>query len=271
MEPIPTPSNPAAQAGAQAPATAAQPDAQVAKPDVQLAPPDAQSAPPDAQPATDPSPPAAAVLAVDAWPVSPSPVPQCEGLSPPQRTALAAIGGGQSLACAAQVAGVSASTLYRWRTKDPAFIAALNAWRGQTNDAVRDRLLAMSDQAALTILGGLRAGDTKLAMALLKLLGAAAPVQIGPATADQAQRILGREDLQEQEQAYDSSRALRADGRRLAERIKSNELWDKMLADPAYQAKRNAEAMAEVERLMDEEDDEDEDWDEDEDDDDEED
>jgi hypothetical protein len=259
MEPIPTHPNPAAQAGAQAPATAAQPDAQPA-------PPDAQVVQPDVQPATDPAP--QAVLAVDAWPVSPSPVPQCEGLSPPQRTALAAIGGGQSMACAAQVAGVSASTLYRWRTKDPAFIAALNAWRNQTNDAVRDRLLAMSDQAALTILGGLRAGDTKLAMALLKLLGTAAPAPLGPTTADEAQRILGREDLQEQEQAYNSSRALRADSRELADRIKANEIWDKTLADPAYQAQRHAEAKAEVERLMAEEDDED---DEDEEDDDEED
>ncbi|MDB5300781.1 MAG: hypothetical protein JWO87_2444 [Phycisphaerales bacterium] len=145
------------------------------------------------------------------------------------------------------------------RIKDPAFIAARNGWRNHTNEAVRDRLLAMADQAALTVLGGLRAGDTKLAMALLKVLGAAAPVPNGPATADEALRTLGRQELQEQEQAYDSRIALREGGRRLAQRIKSDEIWDKALSDPARQAARNAEIKAEFEHLMDDEDDEDED------------
>ncbi|MDB5305684.1 MAG: hypothetical protein JWM97_3233 [Phycisphaerales bacterium] len=119
----------------------------------------------------------------------------------------------------------------------------------------------MADQAALTVLGGLRAGDTKLAMALLKVLGAAAPVPNGPATADEALRTLGRQELQEQ--AYDSRIALREDGRRPAERIKSDEIWDKALSDPARQAARNAEIKAEFEHLMDDVDEDDEDEDDD--------
>ncbi|MDB5305458.1 MAG: hypothetical protein JWM97_3007, partial [Phycisphaerales bacterium] len=229
----------------------------------QHAPPDLRPAQLDAPPAPDPASPAGTVVAVEAWPVSPSLVPQAEGLSPPQRTALAALAGGQSLACAVQVAGVSASTRYRWRTKDPAFIAALNAWRSQTNNLVRDRLLAMTDQAAHVILGGLRTGDTKLALALLKLLGTTASVPLGPTTADKAQRLLGREELEEEEIAYNSGRDLRANRRKLAERIKSEDAWEKLQADPAYQAKRLAEHRAEAQRQNDEDDDEDDDDDDD--------
>ena len=164
------------------------------------------------------------------------------------------------MSCAAQVAGVSASTLYRWRTKDPAFIAALNAWRSQTNVAIRDRLLAMSDQAALTLLGGLRAGDTKLALALFKLLGTAAPVPIGPTTADEAQRILGRKELEEQKEAYESRCALEDGSRRLAQSIRWNQSFQESLAESASrQPQRNAESKAKLPRLVNEEDDEEED------------
>ncbi|HWE93296.1 MAG TPA: hypothetical protein VG269_04920 [Tepidisphaeraceae bacterium] len=251
LEPIPTPSHPAADAGAQAPTTAAQPEVQSdAQPDTQVAPPDTQSVHPNAPSAPEPASPAGTVVAVEAWPVSPSLVPQAEGLSPPQRSALAALAGGQSLACVVQVAGVSASTLYRWRTKDPAFIAALNAWRSQTNNLVRDRLLAMTDQAAHVLLGGLRAGDTKLALSLFKLLGTAAPNPLGPTTADEAQLILGREELQEREKVYTASRDLEGGNLRFAQKIKSNEAWDKQEADPVYQASLRAGLRSEIQSLM---------------------
>jgi hypothetical protein len=129
---------------------------------------------------------------VDVQPVSPTLIPQCEGLSAQQRVAIAALASGQSITASAQTAGVSGATIYRWRTKDPVFIAAVNAWRNQAHDAVRDRLVAMADQAAMTILGAMRKGDAKMAMALLKGLGSLSPATRGPESPEAARRELDR-------------------------------------------------------------------------------
>jgi AcrR family transcriptional regulator len=134
---------------------------------------------------------------LDARPVSPTLIPQCEGLSSQQRIAVAALASGQSIAACAQSAGVSGGTLYRWRTKDPAFIAAVNAWRGQAQDAVRDRLLAMADEAAMAVFAAIRNGDAKMGMTLLKCLGAASPISRGPTTIDSARQDMDRQEWEQ--------------------------------------------------------------------------
>ncbi|HWE97194.1 MAG TPA: hypothetical protein VG269_24760 [Tepidisphaeraceae bacterium] len=141
--------------------------------------------------------PDAALQVVDAQPVSPTLIPQCDGLSAQQRVAIASLASGQSISSSAQSAGVSGATIYRWRTKDPAFIAALNAWRNQANTAVRDRLLAMADQAAMTIFGAMRKGDAKTAMTLLKGLGAIAPTPQGPTAVPAVRQDLDREECKQ--------------------------------------------------------------------------
>jgi hypothetical protein len=134
---------------------------------------------------------------LDARPVSPTLIPQGEGLSSQQRIAVAALASGQSIVACAQSAGVSGATLYRWRTKDPAFIAAVNAWRGQAQDAVRDRLLAMADEAAMAVFAAIRNGDAKMGMTLLKCLGAASPISRGPTTIDSARQDMDRQDWEQ--------------------------------------------------------------------------
>ncbi|MDB5357619.1 MAG: Helix-turn-helix of insertion element transposase [Phycisphaerales bacterium] len=134
---------------------------------------------------------------LDAQPVSPSLIPQCEGLTSQQRIAVAALASGQSVAACARSAGVSGATLYRWRTKDPAFIAAVNAWRGQAQDAVRDRLLAMADEAAMAVFAAIRNGDAKMAMTLLKSLGAVSPTSRGPTTVDSARQDMDRQEWEQ--------------------------------------------------------------------------
>ena len=134
---------------------------------------------------------------LDAQPVSTSLIPQCEGLSSQQRIAVAALASGQSVAACARSAGVSGATLYRWRTKDPAFIAAVNAWRGQAHDAVRDRLLAMADEAAIAVFAAIRNGDARMAMTLLKGLGAVSPASRGPTTINTARQDMDRQEWEQ--------------------------------------------------------------------------
>src|SRR6185437_4848455 len=77
---------------------------------------------------------AAAPQSVVATPAFPPvcPFPQIKGLSIAQKSALAALIAGKGPHQAARMAGVDRSTLYRWRTNDFDFMAALNAWRQQS-------------------------------------------------------------------------------------------------------------------------------------------
>src|SRR5690348_2306126 len=50
-------------------------------------------------------------------------------VSAQQETALRALAAGRALGEVAAEAGVDRGTLYRWRTRDPQFMAALKAWR----------------------------------------------------------------------------------------------------------------------------------------------
>lgn len=108
----------------------------------------------------------------------PPTVPVIEGkLTPEQAKVLQQIMSGKSIVSAAQTAGVSRSTVYRWQSDDPHYIAALNAWKQQTQESVRNRLLAMSDRAVVAINNALLTCDARTAMSLLKGLGLLSPVQ----------------------------------------------------------------------------------------------
>jgi len=98
-------------------------------------------------------------------------------LSPPQTQVLKAIMAGKSISAAAESAGVSRSSVYRWQNDDPNYIAALSAWRQQTEDSVRHRLLAMADRAVVAINNALLSCDHKAGFALLKAMGLLTPPQ----------------------------------------------------------------------------------------------
>ena len=104
------------------------------------------------------------------------PLPQVTGLTHLQRIALQAIAAGQTATDAAQSAGVDRSTLYRWRTKDENFIAALKAWRDNARETAADKLLAAVDDAAGVVAqAGFRRGDVKAALTILKSFGTLVP------------------------------------------------------------------------------------------------
>ncbi|MDB5329672.1 MAG: Helix-turn-helix of insertion element transposase [Phycisphaerales bacterium] len=113
-------------------------------------------------------------------PVAPPILPLTTGLSAQQQIALAALASGQLPTAAAKSAGVVASTLYRWRKQDPAFIAALNAWRNLAQEAAHDRVLAMAGQATATVMAAMQSGDARTALTILKGLGAITPSAKGP-------------------------------------------------------------------------------------------
>jgi len=82
-------------------------------------------------------------------------------LSPQQTRVLAEISVGKSITAAAASAGVNRMTIYRWQRNDANYRAALNAWRRQTADSVRHRLLAMADRAVAAISNALSDADAQ--------------------------------------------------------------------------------------------------------------
>jgi hypothetical protein len=64
--------------------------------------------------------------------------PVLEGkLSAGQFSVLREIMAGKSIAAAAKSTRVSRSTIYRWQSEDANYIAALNAWKRQTDESIR--------------------------------------------------------------------------------------------------------------------------------------
>jgi hypothetical protein len=89
-------------------------------------------------------------------------------VSESQAAALRVLVAGRPMVEAATEAGVDRGTLYRWRTQDTHFMAALNAWRAETRAHARDRMLAMADKAIGAVAGGLDKGDARLGLRVLK-------------------------------------------------------------------------------------------------------
>ena len=96
-------------------------------------------------------------------------------LSPKQQQAIGLMLSGCSMADTARRAGVSRGTLYKWR-RNERFLAAMESWRSDMQQAARSRLLNLSGMALKTILRALEGGDAKVALAIFKGLGVFATV-----------------------------------------------------------------------------------------------
>lgn len=94
------------------------------------------------------------------------------GLSGTQETALDALRGGATFASAAQAAGVTRVTVYRWLRGDPHFRAAYNAWQQEVAESARARLVKLADMAVDVVEKALRRGDEKVAVRVLRGIGA---------------------------------------------------------------------------------------------------
>ena len=99
-------------------------------------------------------------------------ITKVEELGQTQQTALAALKGGKSFPQAAEVAGVSRATVYRWVQTDPHFRAAYNQWQQEQAESARARVLGLADKAVQVVDKALDRQDEKVAMGMLKHLGA---------------------------------------------------------------------------------------------------
>ena len=94
-----------------------------------------------------------------------------EILKPQQLAVLERLLVGESVAKAAEAAGIDRSTVHRWQREDYAFQAAYNRRRRELYEAAQTRLLALAEEAADIVANAVRGGDTRAAIAVLKGLG----------------------------------------------------------------------------------------------------
>ena len=106
-------------------------------------------------------------------------VARTDELTIAQQAAIEALRSGCSFVRAAEGAGVSRVTLYRWVRGDAAFRAAYNAWQAEMADSARARLLKLTDQAVDVVEAALRRSDEKTAVQMLKDLGVLRPRRRG--------------------------------------------------------------------------------------------
>jgi len=132
--------------------------------------------------------------AIPPAPAEPGLVERPEGLTTTQARVLQALVAGTGVAAAARDAGVSRTMVYRWQKSDPKFTALLNAWRRQTLESARDRLIALSDTAVSAVQSAVSNGDGRLALQVLRLLevergarrGSDDPQEVGRRLAEQS-------------------------------------------------------------------------------------
>jgi hypothetical protein len=133
--------------------------------------------------------------------------PVLEGkLSTIQLSVLREVMAGKSIMAASRSTRVARSTIYKWQSEDPDYIAALNAWKRQTDESIRNRLLAMADRAVTAINNALLSCDTKAAVSLLKGLGMFSPVNHGSADAKSVEDELKLNRLESETQVKEQYR-----------------------------------------------------------------
>jgi len=135
--------------------------------------------------------------------------PVLEGkLSPGQLSVLREIMAGKSIAAAAKNTRVSRSTIYRWQSEDANYIAALNAWKRQMDESVRNRLVALADRAVTAINNALLTCDAKTAMSLLKGLGMLSAVKHGETDVEVVKRNVKLQDWENRARMWKQDQSL---------------------------------------------------------------
>jgi hypothetical protein len=108
----------------------------------------------------------------------PALAPPRHGVEPPdvelseqQTHALELIMTGESFKEIADKVNIDRGTLYRWRTTDPNFIAALNRWRAEVQQNTRDQVVALSREAVKSLSHVFQRHQGSAEMKLLDKLG----------------------------------------------------------------------------------------------------
>lgn len=124
-------------------------------------------------------------------------VPGPPALSPKQEQALTSILTGAAITKDAQEAGVDRRALHRWLAHDARFIAALNRYQREMDDARRQRLRLLSGKAVKALEDILDDGSAppplrlRAATAVLKAVQAERPV--GPTPEEEVELALAQE------------------------------------------------------------------------------
>jgi hypothetical protein len=92
-------------------------------------------------------------------------------LTPQQALAVDALTAGATHADAAQVAGVDRTTVSRWATRHPAFIAEVNRRRLERAEATRSRVEILTMRSIELVAAAINDGDAALAMQWLRIHG----------------------------------------------------------------------------------------------------
>ena len=111
-----------------------------------------------------------------------------------QEQALQQLAAGTSIKETARVVGVGRRTVHRWLKEDANFAAAYNAWRRETVDSGRARVLAMTDLALDTVQNAMLQGNARIAVQVAKATGALDAPRPGPSDAGELRR---RRELKE--------------------------------------------------------------------------
>jgi phage terminase small subunit len=88
-----------------------------------------------------------------------------------QRLAIEALVAGKNMTAAAQAAGVTRATLWRWMNKDADFQAALNSYKRELFEQVETQAVGLAKLAIEAVEKALREGDAKTGLAVLRGLG----------------------------------------------------------------------------------------------------
>ena len=87
------------------------------------------------------------------------PLPPEAQLSPVQQEAFGLLIVGISDTDVAKTLRINRTTIWRWRTYDPNFIAALNQWRAKVIERVRDGMLALAEEAEKVVVASVKDGN----------------------------------------------------------------------------------------------------------------
>ena len=115
-------------------------------------------------------------------------------VTPQQAIALRELLSGAMTQEAAKAAGVDRTTLYRWRTQDPQFMAALSAWRNETHEHAMDQFLALSEASVAAVAHGIANCDSRLGLSVLKELNKTRERLDRPANSPRAEPANGDPD-----------------------------------------------------------------------------
>jgi AcrR family transcriptional regulator len=96
-------------------------------------------------------------------------------LSKAQRAAIELLAGGATFRAAAEAAGVSRSTIYRWIDGDPLFRSIWTEFQAEIAHTARARLLGLADSAVTAAAAAVDGGDARIAMTMLNRLGVFKP------------------------------------------------------------------------------------------------